>query len=235
MGLSRKEFNNYDWSNRQKIISDLKNDILDIDEMSLEMRDDEEFVRAAIENDPYNINYASDRLKDSKEFILNFINMPHNYTLQWASDRLRDDKEVVLEAVKQGGWALEYTSDELKNDKEVVLEAVKQNGRALYYASDDLQDDKEVVLEAVKQDGWALQLASDSLKDDKNVLNAARDYLMSEDCSTSEFYIKAKESLLRYDREYELLSKLADLDKLQAQQQNSINQPKAEVKSRRKI
>ena len=212
MRLSRKEFNNYDWSNRQKIISDLKNDILDIDEMSLEMRDDEEFVRAAIENDPYNINYASDRLKDSKEFILNFINMPHSYTLQWASDRLRDDKEVALEAVKQNGMALNYVSDRLKDDKEVVLEAVKQNGRALRFASDEL-------------------------KNDKDILNAARDYLISDryiGCSGESVFINAKENSLQYDREDELLSKLADLDKLQAQQ-NSINQPKTEVKARRKI
>ena len=48
---------------------------------------------------------------------------------------------------------------------------------------------------------------------------------------------KARSALAEYDaqdREKELLAKIAELDRLQAQQ-NSINQPKAEVKARRKI
>ena len=120
-----------------------------------------------------------------------------------------------------------------RNNKEVVLAAVKQDFNALLYASDKLKDDKEVVLEAVKQNGEALNYVSDRLKDDKDVLNVARDFLVSDDCPNSEFYIKAKENLLRYDREDELLSKLAVLDKLQAQQNS--NQAKVEVRIKRKL
>ncbi len=126
--------------------------------------------------------------------------------------------------------------DLFRNDKEVVIEAVKQDGLTLYYASDDLQDDKEVVIEAVKQDGEALYLASGRLQDDKEVLNTARDFLMSDRYIGQigeDFFFKAKENLLKYDREEELLSKLADLDKLQAQQNS--NQAKVEVRTKRKL
>ena len=37
MGLSRKEFNKYDWSDREQIIFDLNNNVLDISELSMEM------------------------------------------------------------------------------------------------------------------------------------------------------------------------------------------------------
>ncbi len=179
------------------------------------------------------LGWVSDELRNDKNVVLEAVKQDGT-ALEYASDGLKNDKDIVLEAVKQNGWALYEASYELQNNKEIVIEAVKQNGRALKYASDELQRDKEVVLEAVKQNGWVLQFASENLQDDKDVLNVARDYLMSEDCPNSEIYINAKENLLKYDREKELLSKLADLDKLQAQQ-NSINQPKAEVKSRRKI
>ncbi len=149
-----------------------------------------------------------------------------------------NNKQMVLEAVKQEGLALLNASNELQNNKEVVLEAVKQEGMALEYASDELQNNKEIVIEAVKKDSLVLFFASERLQDDKDVLNTARDYLMSDRYighSVESVFINAKENLLKYDREDELLSKLEVLDKLQAQQQNSINQPKAEVKSRRKV
>ncbi len=203
-------------------------------------RNDKEVVLEAVKQGGWALEYTSDELKNDKEVVLEAVKQ-NGHALYFASKRLRDDKEVVLEAVKQDAMALEYTSDELKNDKEVVLEAVKQDYWALEYASDELKNNKEVVLEAVKQDGWALELASDKLRNDKDILNAVRDYLMSDSWVgnlSEDIFFKAKENLLKYDREdreNELLSKLSDLDRLQAQQQNSINQPKAEVKSRRKV
>ncbi len=82
--------------------------------------------------------------------------------------------------------------------------------------------------------------ASDDLKCDKDFLNSMRDYLMNDAWSDLDkddrgIFKEAKEMLLQYDREDELSKKLADLDKLQAQQQNSNHQPKAEVKARKKI
>ena len=55
--------------------------------------------------------------------------------LEYASDRLKNNKEIVLEAVKQNGLALEYASDRLKNNEEIVVTAIKQYESALQFAS----------------------------------------------------------------------------------------------------
>lgn len=64
-----------------------------------------------------------------------------SWTLRYASDTLKDNKEFILEAIQYDVRALEYASDALKNDREVVLEAVKQSNPTLKDASDALQLD----------------------------------------------------------------------------------------------
>ena len=74
-----------------------------------------------------------------------------NFSLQYADEKLKEDKEFILEVVKQYGRALQHADGKLKADKEVVLSAVKQNGSALAYADEKLKADKEFMLAAVKQ------------------------------------------------------------------------------------
>ena len=174
-------------------------------------------------------NNKNDALKAVKQ---------NGLALEYASDELKNDKEVVLAAVKQYGRALEYASDRLKDDKEVVLAAIEKYGYASAWASERLNNDKEVVLAAVKQYWAALEYASDELQSDKDVLNSMREYLINDKCKghyDEQLFLDAKENLLKYDREDELQSKLADLDKLQARKQNFNNQSKVEVRTKRKV
>ncbi len=206
--------------------------------VSDELKNDKEVVIEAVKQDGNALGYASAELRNDKDVVLEAVKQ-NGMALKWSSDELRNNKEVVLDAVKQDGCALGYASDELKNDKEIVFAAVRQNGMALLNASDELRNNKEIVFAAVKENGMALYCASDNLKNNKDILNTARDLLMSDKWRNLAQYqqiefIDLKEKLIKYDRGDELLSKLAELDKLQAQQ-NSINQPKAEVKSRRKV
>ena len=62
--------------------------------------------------------------------------------LAYASERLKDDREFVLAAVTQNGWALEYASETMKDDREIVLAAVKQDVDAFEYASETLKNDR---------------------------------------------------------------------------------------------
>ena len=109
-----------------------------------------------------------------------------------------------------------------------VMEAVKQNGFSLVCASDRLKDDKEVVFEAIEHNGREL---FNDLIENKDILNAARQFLIDTENS---MFNEAKEMLIKYDKEDELKQKLAELDKVQAEQQNSVNQPKQKVKASRK-
>ena len=41
------------------------------------------------------------------------------FALNYASDRLKNDREMLLEAVKAEGRVLEYVSDDLKNHRKI--------------------------------------------------------------------------------------------------------------------
>ena len=82
-------------------------------------------------------------------------------SLEYASDILKNDKQFILKAVKQNGFYLYYTSNHLKNDKEIVLAAVIQIGAALIFASTLLHNNKEFILECVKQNSHVLQYIQD--------------------------------------------------------------------------
>jgi hypothetical protein len=99
---------------------------------------------AAVENDGWALQHASDDLQDDRDIVLAAVtNFGHS--LSWASPRLRDDRDVVLAAVAQCGIALMYASSNLRDDRDVVLAAVKQNHFALGYASLELRSDKEIL------------------------------------------------------------------------------------------
>ena len=162
-------------------------------------------------------------------FFPNYVQ--HGGDLCFVTDELKNNKEFILKVIKKYKYTLSYASDELKNDKDVVLAAVKQDIKnkketgdlilgfsSLEYASDELKKNREVVLEAVKQNWFSLLCASDELKNDKDVLNAARDFLMSDKWVQNidkEVFAEAKGNLLRYDeqdkREKELKDKLEEV------------------------
>ena len=129
---------------------------------------EKEVVLAAVKKNEDALKYASPRLKDDKDIVLEAIKSSSVVSaLRYASPRLKDDKDVVLEAVEHDGEALEFASPRLQDDKDIVLEAVKERKYALQYASPRLKDDKDVVLKAVKHDGDALQYASPRLQKEK--------------------------------------------------------------------
>ena len=70
-------------------------------------------------DDPNNLKYGSDQLKDSEEIVSLTVKQREG-ALQYASDRLRDSKEFVSLAVKQNGWALHYVSDRPKDAWQVA-------------------------------------------------------------------------------------------------------------------
>ena len=137
---------------------------------------------AAVKNDGWALEDASDELKADKEVVMAAV-QENGGALQFASDELKADKEVVMVAVKNDGYALKDASDELRADKEVVMVA-NPLWAALEYVSDELKADKEVVMAAVKIYGGALEYASDELKADKEVVTAggekALEYALNE-------------------------------------------------------
>ena len=202
-------------------------------------RNNKEVVLAAVKQDFNALLYASDKLKDDKEVVLEAVKQ-NGFSLVCVSDRLKDDVEVAMAVVKQDVLAFSCLSIRLKYDKYFVLSVLEQSDLDLYFVPDELKNDKEVVLAAVGKNYCAFKYASNELKNDKDILNAIRPTLMSDKWVQNideEVFAEAKVNLLRYDeqdrREKELLFKLAELNKLQAQQNS--NQTKVEVRAKRKL
>jgi hypothetical protein len=80
-------------------------------------------------------------LRNDKEVVMAAVAQSSG-PLEYASDELKNDKEFMLAIFKEQGWI--NASDEFQTMKEVMMAAVAQNGNALEYASDELKNDKEL-------------------------------------------------------------------------------------------
>jgi hypothetical protein len=169
------------------------------------LKDDAKYVLELFKIWPSHLNFnlfelASDRLLNSKEFILQFFRsfefnsallfnwsrLPFYYwadrevvfevvkkygdTLEFVSQELKNDREIIFMAIKNSGQSFQYASEDLRNDYEIVSEVVKCNKYALKYASQELRNNREVVLKAVKYNGFSLLFASDELRNNREII-----------------------------------------------------------------
>jgi len=114
---------------------------------------------------------ASSALKEDREFMLAAVKH-YGFALEYASDALKEDREVVYVAAKQNVWALHCASYALKADRDFMLAEIKKNARTFLCAPDYLQKDIAFRLAVFKQFTWfpvefaltCMQVASESLK-----------------------------------------------------------------------
>ncbi|MGZ3732343.1 MAG: DUF4116 domain-containing protein, partial [Parachlamydiaceae bacterium] len=140
---------------------------------SEELKNDKEFMLAAVQRYGSALQYASEELKSDKEFMLAVVERNGSAFLQYASEKLKSDKEFMLAAVQRYGSAIEYASEKLKSDKEFMLAAVQRYGSAIEYASEELKSDRDFVLAAAVQSRLALRYASEELKSDREIVLVA--------------------------------------------------------------
>lgn len=153
------------------VLAAIDNDGWALEFASKELRNNKEIVLKAVYYDGRPLQFASKELQNDPEVVLaamRYIAIS-DVTFQYASDKLKDNKEFVLLALKNKCNILKHVSDKLKDDKDVVLEAVKVYGRSLKYVSDRLKSDREVVLEAVKTDGYAIRFADKKFRSDREI------------------------------------------------------------------
>ena len=141
-----------------------------------ELRNDEDVVRAAIENHGAHLAWASSELCDKREIVLAAVKN-FGFALEFASPRLRDDTEIVRIAIRSPFFILEFASERLRGNRELVLFAIQNHETRgddiLAFASPALRDDAAVVLAAVQKHGYSLKFASDALRDHPEIVFAA--------------------------------------------------------------
>ena len=70
--------------------------------------------------------------------------------MDYASDELKNNKEFALKAIEEDSSNINYISNELKRDKEIILKAVAKNADSIEYVSEELKNDKEFMKQLKK-------------------------------------------------------------------------------------
>lgn len=190
---------------KEKILSYISGDVDDYDSWSkahealLELfptmpetlRNDRELIYEVVKKKHGDIiEFASNELKDDKDFVLKLISTGFIYS-EDMSERLRNDKEIILAGTKvsidsakayrlkigrekEEVYALDffsYASEELRNDKEFAIQIIRMGAAILGVCPDSLKDDKDVVLESVKvkDNETIVRFASARLRNDLDV------------------------------------------------------------------
>jgi predicted DNA-binding ArsR family transcriptional regulator len=109
------------------------------------LKDDEDFIKQAIEISGYSLSYASERLQRKKELIFEAIKQTRDLHVVDYRKNLSDDKETVIFALEHGA-TLAQASERLRDDDDVVKIALEANGTNFVYVSSRLQTDESLKL-----------------------------------------------------------------------------------------
>ena len=139
---------------------------------SPKVRDCEEVVFAAVSRDENAFQYASERLKNDRSFLLRLCKAKGEVILKAKRHFLRDEG-LVIQALSSYGALFPSVDRTLQDSPEFRIRALEANGLILEYLSDSEKDDRATVLRAVNKRGMALGFASRNQRSDANVVKAA--------------------------------------------------------------
>ena len=106
----------------------------------MSQKDNKEVMLKQVAKNPFNLQCASDRLRNDKDLVLSAMEQTNDQRLlQFAGNQIRDDKDFILAAVKKNGWNLQHASERLKNDLDVVYQALLQKEHTHIHIGDELK------------------------------------------------------------------------------------------------
>lgn len=181
---------------------------------------EDEIILLAMKSNKKAIKFASNMLKDNKEFAKKAIEIDP-LALSELSDRLKNDKEIVLKAVSKNGFAVKYASKELKHDFQVADTAVLNKGKAIKNLPEPMQQKREIALHAVKTDGLALAYIPYFSSDKEIVFNALHQNGNSYQFASSSIHYLCKEMEPK-DVLYKAMKIEAIAEKIQIAQKSRI-------------
>lgn len=108
---------------------------------SLELRDDEEVVREALNYPISSFQFASRRLRSSKEFILQVLSerwADQEMILEYVVPSLKSDRDFFLKLLNiRGSCAGKYAHASIKFDKDFIIECARADASLGYYYAFD--------------------------------------------------------------------------------------------------
>ncbi len=165
-----------------KVLIGNKIRIIDIEDISDDLKDDEEIALIAISVNANNIRYFSNRIK-SKLDIVSIVVQKDGTLLKYLPDEVLSNYDVILSAIKQNGYSFAYASEFWSDNRDVFMLAIQNLNTIysdmldsdnyvgiLYHASERLKDDEEIALETVIKDYESYNCISDRLKSCKSFI-----------------------------------------------------------------
>ena len=112
------------WWDKDFVLNQVRKDGLLLEHVSSSLRDDEEVVTAAVQQNPHALMWASERLQGDKDIVRVAVQKDAK-ALAWAIEKVRDDKDTVMMAVQQKKLiALKFASKRLKEEDVDVRNAI---------------------------------------------------------------------------------------------------------------
>ena len=132
--------------------------------LSNKNRDNERMVTMALKNNIKALEYASIRLKNDPDFIINLaVKFKNDQIIYYASDKLLHNKNFIINIIKKLGFNLYLVHDEFKDDLDVVEAAVSVDVRNFEHASNRIKENEMIVLDLTKKYGSVIRYASNKL------------------------------------------------------------------------
>jgi hypothetical protein len=133
------------------------------------LQDDENYVKAIVQSDGLQLQYASDRLKRLPSLVIKAIQNNEN-AYKFASLSLRSDKFITLLAVEKNGILLKWVSEDLKKDPDVVLRAVFNNKKALLFADNTFREDLSLSRKIIEYNPYAFEYLSPEIRSNHSII-----------------------------------------------------------------
>ena len=118
--------------------------------------------------------YLSQRVKDTKSFVLSVLNGITYLEFNDLSAKLRQDRDIVLACVERNEC---YVVDlpQWWDDREIVLQAIARNPYVLSRDSFNrrIKEDREIVIQAVASNPFVLRFFPSSIREDRGIILAA--------------------------------------------------------------
>lgn len=129
--------------------------------MPWKAREDRDVILAALNNNGFDFQYISPELRDNPEFILAAI-QSKSYDFNDFPQWITKDKNIMTQIVAKDGNLLKHASPELKDDIDVVKAATLNTWGALKHASIPIQEDVTVLCDMMPDfDNYNLELTND--------------------------------------------------------------------------
>ena len=166
--------------NKSSVIESLKNNGMELEHVSDELKNDKEVVFVAVKQNGMALEYASDELKKDKEIVKAAIiayNFPEKESLTDEIKRFREiHKSSILGSSYHSESVLEFVSDELKDDYEIAKCVAENDPYSFGFLGPEMRKNKELAWLAFENTDFSCDpcscLTSEVLDDEEFVLKA---------------------------------------------------------------